>query len=202
MADPLLSLTEQVEHGFTHLRPGCSIQLERVARQHILDNADIQNGDSVTAAYSSAGAGASATPGKYAIDAVLSDWGTGKLARDYNVTILPGTLTINQDSTSTQVTSSLNPSPYGQAVTFTATVTSNAPGNGTPTGTVTFYDGTTVLGTGRLSGGMGTFTTTATALEAGTHTITAHYNGDSDFLAGASAASPKPCCRRSSRRRC
>jgi len=39
-----------------------------------------------------------------------------------------------------------NPSVYGQAVIFTATVTVTAPGVGLPTGVVTFTDGTTELG--------------------------------------------------------
>ena len=51
-------------------------------------------------------------------------------------------------ATSTEVSSSLNASTYGQAVTFTATV-SDA-GGGLPIGTLEFYDGTTYLGTGTL----------------------------------------------------
>lgn len=52
--------------------------------------------------------------------------------------------------TTTTLTSSLNPSLVGQSVTFTATVTPNS-GSVAPTGTVTFYDGATVIGTGMLS---------------------------------------------------
>src|SRR6202030_3723976 len=51
-------------------------------------------------------------------------------------------------ATATSVVSSLNPSTFGQSVTFTATVSSAA---GTPTGTVTFNDGATALGTVALS---------------------------------------------------
>ncbi len=139
----------------------------------------IQNNDPITAAYSSLGAGVAAAPGAYAIDAVLADAGSGKLARNYDVTILPATLAVAKDGTTIQVTSSASTVNYGQAVTFTATVTANAPGSGTPTGTVSFFDGTTLLGTGALSGG----TTALTAvLAAGTHDITVHYIGDSNFL--------------------
>ena len=75
------------------------------------------------------------------------------------------------------VTSSLNPSPSGTAVTFTATVSGAGP---TPTGTVTFEDGTTVLGASPLSSGVATLTTAS--LPAGTsQTITAIYSGDSHF---------------------
>jgi hypothetical protein len=78
------------------------------------------------------------------------------------------------------VTSSANPAVVGHAVTFTATVRAGAPGSGTPTGTVTFKDITTVLGTGTLnSAGQATFSTTALAL--GTHAITATYGGDTNF---------------------
>ena len=47
-------------------------------------------------------------------------------------------------------------------MTFTATVSANGPGSGTPTGTVTFQDGSTVLGTGTLDAtGVATYTTGA-----------------------------------------
>src|SRR5206468_12439299 len=61
---------------------------------------------------------------------------------DGNFTASTGTLsqTVNQDGTSTTLTSSANPSVYGQAVTFTATVSASAPGAGTATGTVQFKD--------------------------------------------------------------
>src|SRR5882762_3035096 len=84
----------------------------------------------------------------------------------------------------TTLISSLNPSAFGQAVTFTATV-KPATGSGTPTGTVTFNDGATVLGPGTLSGGTATLTTSG--LGAGVHSITAVYGGDASF---ASSTSP------------
>jgi hypothetical protein len=64
------------------------------------------------------------------------------------------TQTVNQASSTTSVSSSANPSSFGQSVTFTATVT----GSGA-TGTVTFKDGATTLGTGTLSSGTATFAT-------------------------------------------
>ncbi|MGC8641029.1 MAG: beta strand repeat-containing protein [Isosphaeraceae bacterium] len=98
------------------------------------------------------------------------------------------TQTVNQASTTT-LSSSTNPSIYGQSVTFTATV-SAATGTGTPTGTVTFKDGTTTLGTGTLdSTGTATFSTsTTTPLSLGTHSITAVYGGDSTFATSTSTA--------------
>ena len=61
-------------------------------------------------------------------------------------------------------------------MTFTATV--SGPG-GTPTGTVTFTDGSTALGTVPLSGGRASLTTSA--LAHGPHDVTATYNGDATY---------------------
>ncbi|HEX4054593.1 MAG TPA: Ig-like domain repeat protein [Tepidisphaeraceae bacterium] len=97
------------------------------------------------------------------------------------------TQTVNQDATSSTVSSSVNPSVFGQSVTFTATVTASAPGSGTPTGTVTFMDGATTLGTGTLNGsGVATFSTSALALNG--HSITAVYGGDTNFTGSTSSA--------------
>ena len=91
--------------------------------------------------------------------------------------------------TTTTVTNAVNPSTVGQCVAFSAMVTANSPGAGTPTGTITFSDGTTVLGTGLLSAGaMASFCTTA--LAAGTHTIMAYYSGDNNFPSSSNAAAP------------
>ena len=76
------------------------------------------------------------------------------------------------------LTSSLNPSGLGLPVTFTATVSSNS-GSGTPTGTVQFLDGSTLLGTSLLNGGSAVLTTST--LATGTHTVTAAYSGDVEF---------------------
>ena len=62
------------------------------------------------------------------------------------------TQTVTQASTTTTVSSSSNPSGSGQQVTFTATVATSAPGSGTPTGLVTFLDGTSPLATVMLQG--------------------------------------------------
>ena len=80
------------------------------------------------------------------------------------------------------LTSSVNPSSPGQSVTFTATVTPVAPAPGTPSGTVTFLDGTTTLGTGPVTldaNGQATYTTSS--LSPGLHVITASYGGDTSF---------------------
>ena len=81
--------------------------------------------------------------------------------------------------TSTSVMTSLSPSPAGQKVTFTANVTSAAPGG--PTGAVAFFYGSTKLGYGTLSGGVASFTTNR--IPVGSWTITATYPGDSQSAA-------------------
>ena len=85
-------------------------------------------------------------------------------------------------STTTTLTSSANSSASGQPVTFLATVTPS--GAGTPTGTVTFYDGATNLGLANVSttGSVTTASLTIASLTVGTHTITATYSGDGIFM--------------------
>ncbi|WP_194457828.1 Ig-like domain repeat protein [Bradyrhizobium sp. CCBAU 53421] len=92
--------------------------------------------------------------------------------------------TINLSATALSLASSQNPSQVGQAVTFTATATSQG---GTPSGTVTFRDGGSVLGTVTLSGA-GVAALTTAALTLGSHTITASYGGSAIFAA--SSAQP------------
>ncbi len=82
-------------------------------------------------------------------------------------------------ATTTTLVSSANPSVRGQTVTFTATVAAAAPGAGTPTGEVTFYDGLTVLATVPLNSGTASLSTSS--LRTGTHRIRAIYDGSSDF---------------------
>jgi hypothetical protein len=89
---------------------------------------------------------------------------------------------VGQAATATVVSSSANPSNSGQAVTFTATVTS---GGGTPTGTVTFNDGSAAIGSATLAGGIATVTTSA--LTTGTHSITAVYLGNGNLTTSTSA---------------
>ena len=91
------------------------------------------------------------------------------------------------EPTTTTLTSSVNPSAVGQAVTFTATVSSQA---STVTGSVKFMDGTTVLAGGGVllnsTTRMATFTTTGLAL--GAHVITAVYSGDNASATSTSAS--------------
>lgn len=82
---------------------------------------------------------------KYAASSVFPD--TAFMSSNYwvDVVFVPAKV-----ATTTSLVSSVNPVVSGQQVTFTVTVTASS-GTAKPTGTVTFYDGTTVIGTGVLS---------------------------------------------------
>ena len=97
--------------------------------------------------------------------------------------------TVHKFATRVAVTSSPNPAVKGNAVTFTATVTST--GSGTPTGMVRFSEGNTILWQAAVnSSGQVTFSTRA--LAAGTHTITASYHSDPVFAASAGSDARSP----------
>jgi len=84
--------------------------------------------------------------------------------------------TVLQAKTAATIASSMNPSAVGQAVTFTAKISSPMV---LPTGPVTFTAGTTVLGTVQLSGGKATYTTSS--LPAGSNAIKVTYQGNSNI---------------------
>ncbi len=85
-------------------------------------------------------------------------------------------------ATTTALVSDNNPSTYGDSVTFTATVTGSS-----PTGTVEFYSGATLLGSDTLDGSFeATYTTSS--LAAGNYSITAEYLGDMSNSASTSSA--------------
>jgi YVTN family beta-propeller protein len=144
----------------------------------------IQNGDNITATYST-----TATPtspvGVYAIVPTLVD-PTGKLG-NYTVTSSNGTLTVIQASTTTALNVAPNPSNFGQSVTLTATVAPVAPGAGTSTGKVVFFDGNTTLGTSTLSS-TDTATLNTSSLAAGSHSLSASYGGDPNYSGSSSSA--------------
>jgi hypothetical protein len=102
---------------------------------------------------------------------------------DHNPASASTTLTITKAPLAVTLTTPSNPASYGTSVTFTAQVAASA------TGTITFLDGATSMGSGTVSGGIATFTTTS--LAAGTHNITAGYSGDANYSAAVSALLPE-----------
>lgn len=90
---------------------------------------------------------------------------------------------VNKASTATTVASSQNPSNVGQSVNLTATVSGQY--GGTVTGNVQFMNGSTKLGTASLSNGQATYSTSK--LATGSDSITAVFNGSTDWLTSTSS---------------
>jgi hypothetical protein len=88
--------------------------------------------------------------------------------------------TVNKDATTTTLSVQRI---FGDFFVLNATVLPVAPGGGTPTGTLTFRDGNTILGTVPASGGGGAL---YVRLPTGKHTLTVTYSGDIDFLGSVS----------------
>src|SRR5205807_1957444 len=78
----------------------------------------------------------------------------------------------------TTLTAVPNPSTFGATVTLTASVSGS---NGTPTGTVTFEDGSTSLHSPVALDGTGHASTTTATFATGSHSLTAVYGGDTGY---------------------
>jgi uncharacterized protein (TIGR03437 family) len=100
----------------------------------------------------------------------------------------PLTIVVQGALTTTTTTLSVNPSTVnvGQSVTFMASVSTTGSGGVSPTGSVTFMDGSTTLGATPLTGTSAMLSTSS--LAAGTHNVTAVYSGDSNFSGSTSSA--------------
>ena len=110
--------------------------------------------------------------GSYTLTATFTPTDTST----YSSTTASASLIVAKATPVVVLTSSAAAVGVGTSVAFTATVTSSA---GTPSGSVSFYDGTTLLGTGTLAAGVATYTTLN--LPVGALSITAVYSGDSNF---------------------
>ena len=108
---------------------------------------------------------------------------TPSVPADYNSASGSTTITVDKATPVITLTSTVSTLVAKTPVTFTATVSSSL---GTPSGSVNFYDGTTLLGPGTLTLGVATYTTSN--LAGGTHSITAAYGGNINFSALTSAA--------------
>ena len=96
-------------------------------------------------------------------------------------------LFIGQGGSSLTLKPSATSINFGAAETLTATLASVLTGRAAATGTVSFYDGSTLLGTGTVSSGTAALTTTA--LVVGTNVVKAVYSGDSNFNPATSSTS-------------
>jgi hypothetical protein len=117
-------------------------------------------------------AGTVLTVGQHTLTATFSPTDT----TNYTTSSASVILTVVPVTPSLGLTSNANPVFLANAVTFTATIASQAV---PPTGTITFYDGATQIGAGPVSSSQATFTTTA--LSSLIHSITAVYSGDSSY---------------------
>jgi hypothetical protein len=94
-------------------------------------------------------------------------------------------LTVGQETPGIALTDSPNDSSsYGTSVTLTAQLSDLGSNGWVPSGTVQFFDGSTPLGSPATLDGTGKATITlvgSTALAAGSHSLTAQYNGDTQF---------------------
>jgi hypothetical protein len=119
---------------------------------------------------------ASSPVGTYPITAAVGTLS----AANYTFVFTNGTLSITKATSTLSVSSTINPSTYGQTITFTLTVAGSGSGV-TPTGTVTLTEGgTTLLGTTTLNGS-GTATYTTSTLPVGVNTLQLNYSGDSNY---------------------
>ncbi|MEG9432275.1 NHL domain-containing protein [Terriglobus sp. ADX1] len=141
-----------------------------------------QDTGTVTAVYATTATQTSA-PGVYPITATL----TGAAAANYTLSLAPssGSLTITKASTNITLTSTPTTQYAGVAVTLKAVVASAT--TGTPTGSVTFFDNGTAIGTVALASGVAQLSTTS--LSIGAHVISLTYTGDTNFLNGSVSAS-------------
>jgi hypothetical protein len=120
---------------------------------------------------------AASPAGSYIITAAAGTLSTA----NYSFVFVNGTLTITKATSSLSISSTKNPSTYGQSVTFTLTVAGSGSGV-TPTGTVTLTKGgTTLLGTTSLSAS-GTATYTTSTLPVGVDTLQLNYSGDTNYF--------------------
>ncbi len=124
-------------------------------------------------------AGTVLTVGQHTLMATFSPTDT----TDYTPNTASVLLTVVPVTPSLSLTSNNNPVFLSNAVTFTATIASQAT---PPTGTVIFYDGGNQIGTGTVASGAATFTTSS--LSTAKHSITAIYSGDSSYGPASSGA--------------
>ncbi len=151
------------------------------------------NGDGTVQSFSSSGGSAQPSEAVY-----LFSYGPA-IPMQFSGSKLPGLIagemvltpsssnTSTLTGTTTNLTASAATVNAGASVTFIATVTP-ASGSGTPTGSITFMDGTTTLGTVSLSSGAASYPTSSLAV--GAHSITAVYGGDSNYSGSSSSAVP------------
>jgi hypothetical protein len=143
------------------------------------------NGDSIASLSGTLNLATSATA--QSAVGVYSIVPSGVISPNYTIAFVNGTLSVIKGAVGVTIVASPEPSGFDQPMTFSAAVAAAAPAAGVPQGTVSFFDGTTLIGSAALSGGGAVLTTAG--LQAGARTFEARYNGDGSFEIGSGAAS-------------
>jgi hypothetical protein len=139
-------------------------------------NVTLKNGSTALGSASLSGGVATIALSSLPVGSLMITASYGGDAMSAKSTSPPLSQVVEKATSATAIVSSKNPSMQGKAVKFTATVTSPTT---KPTGSVTFMDGSTVLGTGTLaSSGNARFSTST--LSVGSHNITAVYVGNAN----------------------
>jgi Bacterial Ig-like domain (group 3) len=142
----------------------------------------VQSGDNSSGTWSWSYPTAGKSPGSQTVT-ITADDGHGGISTSTFM------LTIDKAPTTSAVKADVNPSVFGQPVNFTASVRQGGTptGVGLPTGTVTFMDGASTLGTATLDATAHATYSTA-ALARANHAITAVYSGDTNYAGETSVA--------------
>lgn len=132
-----------------------------------------QDSGNVQVAFST-GATSASSPGSYIVTGAL----LGSASANYTLSSVAGGITISKATSLTSLISSVANTLVGSPVTLRAAVATTT--SGQPAGSVTFLDGTTILGTAQaLSSGIASIT--ISSLTAGSHNLTVAYSGDANF---------------------
>jgi hypothetical protein len=115
---------------------------------------------------------ATSAPGAYSVTP------SGVSSPNYSISFVAGTLSVTKASTSLTLTTTPNPSQNNQVVQLRAVVLAVAPGEGTVSGTVSFYQNGTLLGSATLVGGVATMNK---SFKKGNHPLTATFSGNANF---------------------
>lgn len=121
--------------------------------------------------------------GSHSVTAVYS--GDANFAASTSVAVSVTVAAPAKTATTTSLSASATQLTSGQSVTFTAGVTPQS-GSETPTGSVTFLDGSSQIGIETLSTGSASFS--GANLSVGSHAISATYSGDANYVASSSGA--------------
>jgi len=124
--------------------------------------------------------------GSHSLTAVYN--GTAGFAASTSPTVTQIVNNLTTAGTTTSLTASASTIAPSAFITFTATVHPVPPAVGTPTGSVSFFDGTTLLATAPVNAAGQASLITRRLQTLGSHSITAVYNGDANFVGSTSPA--------------